>query len=408
MIRVVDLLNMQQEHKLDIGTPYLSFVVTTRNDDHGGNLHNRMQLFIQGLLEQCKRHKLDAELIIVEWNPPSDRAQIAQAYQWEPHDSPCKVRIVQVSHDLHRRIANSTKLPLFQMIAKNVGIRRACGKFILATNIDILFSNELITFLAAQKLSPRKLYRIDRYDVPSAIPTSVPLDAQLDYCREHILRIFERNGTYSFLDNTYHRVYPRHQWGSAGKVIHALGVGQRILTSASRRFVVDARYRAEILRWETHAKKLRSGHYHRQAKELFTYITTPQRERLHTNASGDFTLMSRQDWFDLRGYPELPVHAMHLDSLLCYMAFYAGLQENVLDDPLRIYHIEHAFGWTPESNRDGAYDQELIERGIPRIFDEELNHYAIQMKRLQSPLLQNSEAWGFAGENLVEHALCFT
>lgn len=389
--------------ELDTGIPYLSIVVTARNDDHGGNLHKRMQLFISGILEQCKSHKLSAELIIVEWNPLSDRESIAKAYKWEPLDSPCQVRIVQVSNDQHRYIANSERLPLFQMIAKNVGIRRARGQYILATNIDILFSNELIAFLAAQKLSPHKFYRIDRYDVPADIPISIPLDKQLVYCQNHILRIFERDGTYSFLDNTFYRIYPRHQWGMVGKIIHAIGVVKRILTSAARRFVTDPSYRAEILRWKTHADKFRSGTYQSQVKELFVYITTPQRERLHTNASGDFTLMSRQNWFALRGYPELPVHAMHLDSLLCYMAFYDGLQEEVFPNPMRIYHIEHESGWTPESNRDRAYDRRLEERGIPRILDEELNHYALQMKRLKRPLLLNPPKWGFADETLVEY-----
>ena len=45
---------------------------------------------------------------------------------------------------LHRRLKYADRLPLFQMIAKNVGIRRAKGQFVLATNIDILFSDELI------------------------------------------------------------------------------------------------------------------------------------------------------------------------------------------------------------------------------------------------------------------------
>ena len=35
------------------------------------------------------------------------------------------------------------------MIAKNVGIRRARGEFVLATNIDILFSSELACIFAA-------------------------------------------------------------------------------------------------------------------------------------------------------------------------------------------------------------------------------------------------------------------
>ena len=41
---------------------------------------------------------------------------------------------------------------------------------------------------------------------------------------------------------------------------------------------------------------------------------------LHTNACGDFTLLSAADWANLRGYSELEVFSMHLDSLLCHAA----------------------------------------------------------------------------------------
>ena len=47
----------------------LSVVATARNDDHGGNLLGRMQLFVDSLLAQCREHGLAAELILVEWNP---------------------------------------------------------------------------------------------------------------------------------------------------------------------------------------------------------------------------------------------------------------------------------------------------------------------------------------------------
>ncbi len=52
-----------------INNPYLSVVATARNDNHGGNMLRRMQIFVNGFLEQCRRHQLDAELILVEWNP---------------------------------------------------------------------------------------------------------------------------------------------------------------------------------------------------------------------------------------------------------------------------------------------------------------------------------------------------
>ncbi|MDB5305838.1 MAG: hypothetical protein JWO38_40, partial [Gemmataceae bacterium] len=70
--------------------PYLSVVAAARNDDHGGNLLGRMQLFVNGLLEQCRRHRLPAELVLVEWNPPPDRPRLADALRW-PAGSPCAV-----------------------------------------------------------------------------------------------------------------------------------------------------------------------------------------------------------------------------------------------------------------------------------------------------------------------------
>ena len=57
--------------------PLLSVVVVSRNDDHGGNLLYRMQMFVSGFLEQAKRYALSSELVIVEWNPPPDRPRLA-------------------------------------------------------------------------------------------------------------------------------------------------------------------------------------------------------------------------------------------------------------------------------------------------------------------------------------------
>jgi hypothetical protein len=71
---------------------------------------------------------------------------------------------------------------------------------------------------------------------------------------------------------------------------------------------------------------------------------------LHTNACGDFTLMARDRWFNLRGYPEFNLFSMNLDSVLCFSAHYAGVREEVLAEPMRIHRIEHGrgSGWTPE------------------------------------------------------------
>ena len=50
--------------------PYISFVVTSRNDNHGGDLRKRMLIFYKGLIHQCNKFKLPCELIMVDWNSP--------------------------------------------------------------------------------------------------------------------------------------------------------------------------------------------------------------------------------------------------------------------------------------------------------------------------------------------------
>src|SRR5205823_6021070 len=115
--------------------PYLSIVATTRNDDHGGDALARTQIFLDALAAQCERHGLDAELVLVEWNPPADRPGLRDALRWPEPGNHFEARIIEVPESIHSRLEHSDQLPLFQMIAKNVGIRRARGSFVLATNI---------------------------------------------------------------------------------------------------------------------------------------------------------------------------------------------------------------------------------------------------------------------------------
>jgi hypothetical protein len=174
--------------------PYLSVIVTCRNDDHGGTLLRRMQTFTNCFLGQCRRHGLSAELLVVEWNPPADRPRLAQALRWPADPGPCRVRFIEVPPEVHARFRHAEALPLFQMIAKNVGLRRARGRFLLCTNIDILFSDELMQFIVGQQLRPGAVYRMDRVDVDTDVPVDAPVPEQLAYCRTHHLRNNARLG----------------------------------------------------------------------------------------------------------------------------------------------------------------------------------------------------------------------
>ncbi len=153
-----------------VDRPYLSIVAATRNDNHGGDLNRRSEIFINGLVAQANRFQLPVELILVEWNPPDDRPPLREAFSWPEPNPWCKIRIITVPPSIHRRYRYSDRLPMFQMIAKNVGVRRARGDFILQTNVDVIFSDELFEFLAKRRLLRGVLYRCDRVDVDRDVP----------------------------------------------------------------------------------------------------------------------------------------------------------------------------------------------------------------------------------------------
>ena len=144
----------------------LSVVITTRNDDFGTEMLPRLQLFVENLLTLGHRHGLRAEIVLVEWNPPVG-PRISEVLKPRFQSEHIPVRFIEVPPDVHRRYRNSDVLPLFQMIAKNVGIRRARGRFVLCTNQDVLFSSELIVL--AISAMRRSASSTDVVTVPMAL-----------------------------------------------------------------------------------------------------------------------------------------------------------------------------------------------------------------------------------------------
>lgn len=450
-------------------SPYLTVVAASRNDDHGGNLLHRMQIFVDGLFEQCRRHHLDAELILVEWNPPPGRTRLAQALRWPADPAPCTVRIVEVPPEVHARFQHSESLPLFQMMAKNVGIRRARGRFVLSTNIDILFSDGLMARLARRDLTEDRIYRIDRYDVREDVPVERPVAQKLAYCEKNTIRINKREGTYDLITRRLDRIYtPRVLVLLRALAVTLLLPVMALLfprlrkrhrpLSGVRRFM---RLRRRVRRrrfavpdilpvtalWLPFVSLVRrikrSGKRRRLLRGMRRFIGLQRRRlgggflptalillkiagaglklymrpvraswraaafefrrgRLHTNACGDFTLLARERWFDLRGYAEFEMYSFHIDSLLCHAAVRDGLREEVLKDPARIYHVEHSegSGFTP----DGQHKlwARMESSGIPSLGDREFWDMVIAMRRGRRPVHFNDEGWGLAGHDLPE------
>ncbi len=311
---------------------YLSLIVLARNDNYGGDFLHRMQVSLNVLLTLSEDYALDMELIIVEWNPPPNTPKLAEVLVWPKELKSGEIRIIEVPGEIHRRLPNSEQIPVFEF-GKNIGIRRAKGEYILATNADNIFSRELVQFLAQKKLSSECFYRVDRYRIKKTIPLDISLDEQLDLCQKHWYRVATVKG-------------PRRK----------------------RYPILNYEYLRSLIIW------------------LGGRLIHHPRHGIHTRASGDFFLMHREHWHNLRGYPELPTYS-HIDSYMCYMAASYGLTQVILNGDKRTYHQEHlrpSPGSLPTTNF-----KLCLEHGK-------------QMMKSRKPIIFNDPKWGLAEEILPE------
>jgi hypothetical protein len=121
---------------------------------------------------------------------------------------------------------------------------------------------------------------------------------------------------------------------------------------------------------------------------------------LHQNGCGDFQLMAREHWFELRGYPEFQMFSMNIDGFFTSMAHSAGVQEQALESPLCIYHLEHekGSGWTPEG--EAALRKRIAESGITWLENETVHILGTYMEWFGRPMILNGSGWGF-GEKVL-------
>ena len=315
--------------------PYLSFVISARNDDYGGLFLYRIKLFFIVLLHHIKHFQLSCEIIVVEWNPPIDKPRLYQELESILKTAPISIRFIEVPYKIHQQFSNASKMPIFEYIAKNVGVRRAKGKFILVTNPDIIFSEELIAYLSAENLDPRLFYRVDRYDIKGLAPFKASIIEQMEYAKTHAFRL------------------------------HAFG--QTVL----------------LLSWLPFFLRSRIGYLSANLMRLYRKKEKHIEDLLHVNAAGDFFLMDRKKWHLLQGYPELPTHYL-IDGYLCCLAKSSGLAQKILTLPLIIFHSEHN---RPTSNRPKTLYadwrsncQEMLTNKKPKIFNTNL--WGLQNSRL--------------------------
>lgn len=337
--------------------PYISIIATSRNDGHGGNIMKRMRLFVNGLLTQSRQYKLPIELIIVEWNPPPDRPPLHEILPKPKKEDFLELRYIVVPNLIHKQYKRGKEIPLFQMIAKNVGIRRAKGEFIICTNIDLLYSDALFKILTKKELKKDTFYRANRCDVPDEIDPQWPLQRQLDWCQSHIIKRLGR-------DN-------RFKNGN----LEQFGLNDKPWI---KKWVFD--------------KML-----------FFTKFLWPSEKRefyqVDTFACGDFTLMHRDLWAKIAGYVELDMYSIHIDSLALLNARALGIKQHVFNHSACTFHIDHPQGWETLSPLQKISWQEQR----PGLSYDILFEVGLHLLKQRIQLDLNPPDWGFSEYEFQEY-----
>jgi hypothetical protein len=338
--------------------PYLSIVVASRNDNHGGDMLKRMRIFMKGLIHQCNKFKLPCELLMVEWNPIEGEALLHTILPTVTKNDFLTIRYVIVPNEIHKKLANSDKLPLFQMIAKNVGIRRASADFVLCTNIDLLFSDDLFRRLAQRDLQPNCFYRANRCDVPNTIQEEWTLAEQLQFCKANIKLRNGKNFDYSNFPDTngFLFKYPV--------------------------FIPLLRLLSKI-------------------KRSYAHSIMDRLNELDFDACGDFTLMSKQNWLDIQGYPEFEIYSIHIDSMGILAAAALGFEQIIFRGDECTYHIEHSGGWEFKSPIDRLH----FYTKFPMLEWWAVREAGLHILEKKTHFNLNRDNWGFKELTLREIVL---
>lgn len=135
----------------------ITVVVTGRNDNYDGNFDDRLVIALSRNIRALPR----AEFIFVEWNPLPNRPLTSENIRKIFRD---RVKYYVVSPKYHSKYC--TIDGFLEYPAKNVGIRKAKGDFILCTNSDVVLSPEVADAMRRGKLEKDCVYRATRVDIP--------------------------------------------------------------------------------------------------------------------------------------------------------------------------------------------------------------------------------------------------
>lgn len=164
----------------------ISVIVTGRNDDYSGNLHQRMIPSLNHFTS------LYDEVVYVDFNSPN--GSYIEVIK-DKLNKTGKLKCITVTPEDVIKINPSYKNKFIEVLARNIGIRRATGDYILSSNPDIVCERpnleevrDDVFYAAARRDIPIELYtQIDERHLPKFL-----LDNQEHFSKKP--RVVDNNG----------------------------------------------------------------------------------------------------------------------------------------------------------------------------------------------------------------------
>lgn len=260
----------------------LSAVCCGRNDNYGGHFLESALYSINSML------KTFDEVVYVDWNTEEGKKIVTDELHLENRD---KLRVFHVTPDLVKKITNGTPTPpMCEVLARNIGIRRATGDIIFSVNSDLIISPREQIDLMCQNLKMGDMITLTKQDV------------ELDDLKK--------------------------QFGDETDIQHLMPIIFGVWPIQKRLMLPVLSMNKELMLKQPEDK------HHICASII--------------QACGDFQVAHRETWIKIKGFEENMTKRLYHDTNVQYKVIMNGGKILASNTP-HIYHIEHERNNSPEN-----------------------------------------------------------
>jgi len=284
----------------------LTAVCCGRNDNYGGHFLESARYSLNSILQSFD------EVIYVDWNTDDDKPIVTDAIELKNRH---KLRTIEVRPAMVKKIMGNKPAQLMcEVMARNIGIRRATGDIIVDTNCDVI-------------VPPREQLELAFKDMKDGMMITI---AKQDVELEDLRKSFDTDDVQNYMP-----------------IVFGLWPINKRLMSPFLKVTKDILERQPI-----------------EARQSVASIIC---------ACGDFQAATRATWHSIRGFEESQCKRMFIDTQVQYKVIMSGGVAIATNFP-PVYHIEHARDNSPSVRNSEdlvAVTTNTDDWGVSKAFKDE-------------------------------------